>query len=57
MFLVGYCLSYYNVNSSLFAIKILKDPRFWGDSRSSPGMNQCPNNSRETVLDAISHEV
>jgi hypothetical protein len=35
----------------------LKDPHFWGDSRSSPRMSQCPNNSRETVLDAISHEV
>jgi hypothetical protein len=35
----------------------LKDPHFWGDSRSSPGMSRGPNNSRETILDAILHEV
>jgi hypothetical protein len=36
---------------------VLKDPHFWGDSRSSPGMSLDHNNSRETILDAISHEV
>ena len=30
---------------------------FWGDPCSSPGMSRCPNNSRETILDAILHEV
>jgi hypothetical protein len=35
----------------------LKDPRFWGDSCSSPRMSRHPNILRETILDVISHEV
>jgi hypothetical protein len=35
----------------------IERPLFRGDPRSSPRMSRCPNNLREIVLDAISHEV